>query len=577
MKWARVGLAGLVVCAIAVAACGGGSKSLTPNASTGTTTTASGGKGDEQASAGDVPNYTPTGQLIADDGFRPDKNGFTFPNYGNDGNPKNLGPAEMQALFGDQVCASGSGESCQLIPPAQQWMDEQNKGMNGGHCEGFSVAAIRLFKGSLKTDQFGGAGDPFGLQSTAPLQSEIAKAFVTQYFPSVLGAQVKGDPNSVLDKLTEALKSKSEYYTVGIYKTDPNTGQRSGGHAVTPYAVEDKGGGQQAILIYDNNYPGKTRAIMVDRNADTWTYTAQTNPNDPADEYKGDAKTQTLELDPESPGDGQQPCPFCNGQGGESAGNKGSKGSTLPSAEQYTEIALEASDTNHAHLLISDDQGHKIGFENGKFVEDMSGAKALLPQADQDWLGTPEPIYRIPVGTKVTVAIDGSSLQGEDTENVTVTAPGIYTTVDNLKMAQGQKDELSLNGDGSALGVKTDPNQTDAPVLGLGFSADTADYGFAITNKDLTGGSSIAFNLDQKAGKLNLDTSGTKGNGTYAVSVLRETDQGTENFKHDNLQIGSGETASLEYSKFTKNGEPIKLDISGNGQSRSEELTPDQG
>src|SRR5581483_3355453 len=138
MKWARVGLAGLVVCAIAVAACGGGSKSLTPNASTtGTTTTAGSllSKGGEEASAGNVPNYQPTGQLIADNGFRPDKNGFPFENYGNDGNPKNLGPPEMQALFGDQVCSSGSGDSCQLTPPAQQWMDEQNAGMNGGHCE----------------------------------------------------------------------------------------------------------------------------------------------------------------------------------------------------------------------------------------------------------------------------------------------------------------------------------------------------------------------------------------------------------------------------------------------------------
>jgi hypothetical protein len=578
MKWARVGLAGLVVCAIAVAACGGGSKSLTPNAgTTGTTTTASSlmAKSGEEASAGDVPNYQPTGQLIADNGFRPDKNGFPFQNYGNEGNPKNLGPAEMQALFGDQVCSSGSGDSCQLTPPAQQWMDEQNAGMNGGHCEGFSVASIRLFKGSLKTDQFGSAADPFGLENNAGIQTEIAKAFVTQYFPSVLQAQVKGDPNSVLDKLTEALKSKSEYYTVGIYKTDPNTGQRSGGHAVTPYAVEDKGGGQQAILIYDNNYPGKTRAIMVDRNADTWSYTAQTNPNDPADEYKGDAKTQTLELDPESPGEGQQACPFCQGEHS-TASNKGSTGSVLPSNERYNEIALEANDVNHAHLLITNDQGQKLGFDNGKFVEEIPGAKALLPTADQDWEGVPEPIYRLPVGMKATITVDGSDLKQEDTENVTVTGPGIDASVDGLKMAQGQKDELTLSADASDISLKTDQGQTEAPSLGVGFSADGPDYGFAIAPKDLAGGSTFGLKLDQQTGKLTIDTSGTQGSGTYAVAVVRQSSNGTEKFKHDNLKLDSNETASLDYSKFTKNGESVRLDISGNGQSRVEELTPDQ-
>jgi hypothetical protein len=61
------------------------------------------------------------------------------------------------------------------------------------------------------------------------------------------------------------------------------------------------------------------------------------------------------------------------------------------------------------------------------------------------------------------------------------------------------------------------------------------------------------------------------------VGLVRENTQGTEKFKHDHLSLASGEMASLDYSAFTKDGEPIKLDISGKGQSRSEELTADHG
>src|SRR5207248_1298258 len=66
---------------------------------------------------------------VADNGFRPDPNGFSFENYGNDSGYANLGPAEMQKLFGPGVCVN-TQNGCTLTPPAQQWMNEQNSGMS---------------------------------------------------------------------------------------------------------------------------------------------------------------------------------------------------------------------------------------------------------------------------------------------------------------------------------------------------------------------------------------------------------------------------------------------------------------
>jgi hypothetical protein len=569
----------VAACAIAVAGCGGSSSKSSSSSKSGSGQGEFLGKGSgEDASAGSVPDYQPSGQLIADDGFRPDKGGFHFENYTNDKGPQgtppqNLTPSRLQEIFGDQVCASGTGDSCQLTPPAQQWMDGINKSMAGGHCEGFSVTALRLFKGSLKPDPFGG-GDTFGLsEGSAELQSQIAAGYVTQGFQSVISNQVHGTPTQVLDKLTEALKSKGEYYTVGIYQPDGSGGRKSG-HAVTPYAVEDLGGGKQNVLIYDNNYPGKTRAIQFDRNADTWQYDAQTNPNNPAEQYRGDAQTNTIELDPLSPGEGQQPCPFCNGQGGESGAGKGS---VLASDKQYNEITLEGDVTNHAHLLLTDEDGNKTGYDNGKLVQDIPGSQVMAPHQDRDWEGSPEPSYRVPTGKKVTVTIDGSRLQREDTETVTFVGPGDDTGVQDIKMGPGQKDELTFFGDGSGFDFTTDPNQSDTPIMELGFTSGSGDYGFAVTSLDLEGSSKIDLHLDQEHGQLHVDTTGTKGNGTYALSVVRESGEGTQKFKHDHLALAGGELASLDYKAFTRQGEPIKLEISQAGQTRSEELSPDGG
>ena len=95
------------------------------------------------ACSGSSPS-SPLG-IVADAGFRPNSNGFTFENYGqvlaSGLAPTNLTASDVEALFGSQVCADAKLRRCDLIPEAQAWLTSTNQAMAGGHCYGFSVLA----------------------------------------------------------------------------------------------------------------------------------------------------------------------------------------------------------------------------------------------------------------------------------------------------------------------------------------------------------------------------------------------------------------------------------------------------
>jgi hypothetical protein len=130
----------------------------------------------------------------------------------------------------------------------------------------------------------------YNLTPNEALQREIAYWFVTQgTYPGGVN-KINASPSAVVEAVQQATdqgKSEQEWYAVGIYMRDG-----SGGHAVTPAGVEDKGGGLYDILIYDNNWPVKpaaSRMMPTGRPGRTWPPPTPTK----AKPYEGDLSTQT--------------------------------------------------------------------------------------------------------------------------------------------------------------------------------------------------------------------------------------------------------------------------------------------
>jgi hypothetical protein len=500
----------------------------------------------------DVPAAPSTGgEMAADSGFRPEVNGFSFENYGNDSVEFNLTEAEMQRMFGDQVCANQAG-GCTLTPPARQWMEQINGYMDGGHCEGMAVLSLLMYLDQIEESDFGGeVAHDLSLENEA-LQREIAYWWTTQSVFPAASERVNESPAAVLDTLIETLAAGAaaeESWTIGIYQPD-----FSGGHAITPFAVEDKGDGLYHILVYDNNFPNETRFIEVDRNANTWSYLASTNPDEPLALYEGNLDTQTLELSPSSKRLVEQACEFCAGQGFGMSHRTMGMAALQPG---YNEIWLEGE----TDLLITTSDGQRIGYVEGEFVNEISGAltKHFTFGGIDVWDINQEPVYRIPLGIEFSITVDASQATTGLTSTVVMIGPGYDLVVEDLYLDPGAQDVITVSPDGRTLSYSTEYN--DAPDMIFGVETPEADYEFIVAALDIEAGAEFTVNLDLENGDLSINTDNTTEDGTYEIVMYRIDDESEQWFNNNDIYMEPGDTAYLNFLEWVGPGSSMFIDI----------------
>lgn len=497
-------------------------------------TPALGAKGARRASLGSKPGETP---------FTPSAQGFKFENYGNEDGIENLTPAEIKRMFGADVCADEDNGECILTPAAEQWMEETNKGMDDGHCEGLATVALLFETGKLKAADFG-APTAFQLElaGNKKLQHEIAYWFSTQFVAPMSDAEISSlTPNEVVDKLVESFTTGKESYTLGIYMPDG-----SEGHATTPYAVIDKSDTETWIMQYDNNFPGEERHIDIDRKANTWKYFTSANPKEPGSTYEGGADTHTLTIAPTSVRLGAMTCPFCGEVDDPADDDARAKGSRR--------IILDGD----ADLLITDDTGKRIGHVGGALVNEIPGAKAI-PAKAAGRAANAEPIYQLPSGHALTVTLDGSTLKSEEGSDVSLIAQGYTMGVYGVELDPGQKDTITFSPDWREVSYTTAQDAT--PDLELGVATKAADYEFEISASGETGGQRLSITLDVKAGTLAVEAAAVDGTATYEVEIHRIADDGEQVFKHKGVSSGPKDRFVFDYAQWTGNGKDLKVGV----------------
>ena len=270
--WQNHGVKGLVALGatlvLALTGCSAGTQGLS-DSSTGDDSATS-GTSPEVSVTGDGQESSVAGACSEEDGclstgFTVANDGFSFANWQGEGN---LDVDSMITLFGrSDVCAEGSGEECELLPAAQQWLTQANSSLSSGRCEGFAVLSQSLFDGVYALSELDATA-----QVTADLRREnidvvraLDTVWATQLIPEVQQAAASTrslSPRSVAQIVADAV-ANGERVTIGMY------GEDGTGHSVTPVEVTQYNG-TVTISIYDNNYPGAPQSITI--SGDEWTY-----------------------------------------------------------------------------------------------------------------------------------------------------------------------------------------------------------------------------------------------------------------------------------------------------------------
>lgn len=240
----------------------------------------------------------PLTATAVDTGLAPDSNGFSFANFGATATPEIFNAADLSTMFGPNACASGEGETCSPTAQAAAWAQMVNDARQSGHCEGLAVQASARFdtKETPPTVELPNEGD---------VTHGIIRAFATQFLPEVQDATnewSKKSLNEILNELHQSFEKGGTQYTLGVYTP-------TGGHAVLPYALEFPSKDLAVIKVYDSNWPGMERYVVIDLKAEQWFFSfSSTNPQD--DECAWTGKAGDLDITPISARTAGT-CPFC--------------------------------------------------------------------------------------------------------------------------------------------------------------------------------------------------------------------------------------------------------------------------
>jgi hypothetical protein len=492
---------------------------------------------------------TETKDFVASIAFRPDKHGYPFKNQGGK-YPRTPGLVDsnvMVKMFGREACVGGNERACRLTPPAAEWMGMINRAMNGGQCEGMAVSSLTFFKGIDNAGKFKpGAKSAHDLThaQVAPLIGYYwAFQAVDPVMRDVVTGRRRSTPAQALDTLSTMLK-KNELATLAIFAPPP----MRGGHAVTPYAIENRGNGVYRVRVYDNNYPNQSRWIEIDKDANTWRYdVAALNPSETKMPWTGDAQTRSIVVMPLSSRLSKAVCPFCR-------------------STQGKKTVMPARSTS---LSISDPDGRKVGYgEDGKLVNEIPDAEVVDMAAFLEDSAAPEPMFLLPEDVPYDIKVEASKQAkadedddeaDEDSTGVAVFGKGTAVALGGMKRGAGESDTLSLTADGQGIKLRTGSGKV--PAVRLAMDDDDSGVAVRLGNMKADAGDEVEFKVDRAKGSFQVQGGG-KSTAGYDLKVRRvhaDADDDVVEEKGVKFKLGEAHSIDLKGGKALAGAKGFKI------------------
>ena len=528
--------------------------------------------------AGTIFNAPAQSNIVASLDFEPKTDGFAFKNYKNEGEKwkDDLAVEDLIRMFGaDALCKKHNrAQKCVEKADPRPWIDYYLKSMNIGHCEGIAVASLRMnsklpFKKKISPVNFQpGAKSPFSLLRNQTLENYIAYYWITQTFKeiSIPTKETAESPVELVKTLIASMQERDDTFLLGLYKNDK--GRPFAGHAVAPFAVEDTGN-QYKIHVYDNNFPGETRYLYVNKNAaESWYYSSKSDPKTKAD-YFGEKKTKTLELtanswrdnrcfDPpfDTDSDSAENCGADTAALGKSFFTTASFQTPIFAADEDGEDA-EFFLTGEGNLLVTDGE-NRIGYDqNNRFYDEIEDGNFDLLIGG---FGVDLPHYTIPydeTGEDYKIVFSGKNLTQESNLDFVFSAPGFTVGFEGIRLDPNEVLEATLSRDGERITFKASAADTETPEVFYAFDPDDdeeSSYIVTIGGVELARNKTLAYDFDFENGKLFMsDDDGNEDN--YDIELIRINADGTEPvYEQEDLNIGKADKYEMDFGDWDGKG-----------------------
>ena len=523
------------------------------------------------------------GEIIASIPFDPKVNGFGFRNYGKnpDFEEEDLTADDLIRLFGAaNVCIEGTtAKDCELYETANRWIEQMISMAEGGHCDGFSAASLRMFMGR----PFKGRKDPSAFQSSAENLFDLKKDqatsnFITYHHTLQSLKEVsqfrmetfKKKPSEILAMMVASMETKKDLYTLGIgMRID---GKYTRGHSIVPFAVEDIGDDNFRIHVYDNNYPGETKYVYMNTKNETWRYHTASDPSKTANDYVGSASTQTMSLKRMSDRfRARFGCSFCDeDEGGDDAKIDAPSSSPFMYAS-YTlnpavtakprapkEETLTITTSGDVDLLITDPMGKRIGYDVAKkvTVNEITGAvMSVLDSDDTDQDVSPQ--YTLPVNpaNKKPYKINLHGTDSKYMSDLQISGAGFVVGFEDISVDKGESLNMTFTQDGREL---TFTASADGETPSLYISTDSGktkpSYDFEIGGITLAPGKTVSIKLDLEKGFLYFkDDDGDPDK--YDVRIVRMNPNGkADEFDDSDMDVGKDNNYVINFGTWDGKG-----------------------
>lgn len=514
--------------------------------------------------------------------FQLNRDGFSFPNYSGPQQTKDLTPVAMERLCGPDACARGTGSSCALSGAARALMDQLNKTIQGGRCDGMATVAQMVQKRKMQLSRLDAkAKTTYQLKRTPRVASEIGYYWATQLTDPTDSSKRKNlKPNQMLQILRDPGNESYSIHMYNTYKDQYGRLNYTNGHAVTAIRVTDFNNNTARVYIYDNNFPNQTRFITVYKNTNTWTYGGY-----PLKNYE----TKVLNLVPLTARLAQQSC-WVSGNDDVRPHRKPQPAKPQPAKPQppkpqpaqpqqqqqwddeYEDDGQYYEDDQTEVQVISD--GFKIISE----IFNLFAGATVMPIPDT----TSSSVYKMPSGVERRFKLRANNLGAKTPTDLYVSSGAHIMALEGLRPHRGQEDDVVLGADGESLGYSTKFAQKITVRINETYVGP--DYEVKIKPVARKGGFEIHVRniIDDESKNHELELELKNKDGTpayYTLEMTRISDTGDDNFTHRSIRelvVLPGQKDRIRYGEWVKDKQPLEVEDVVDGKVVKETLVPDE-